>query len=1029
MDKNKIELYVRRVELLQERIKKLIMHDTRPFEAVFSWSKDPVPFEKRLNGAFKPITEGEKWGETWESAWFHLKAVVPDEWAGKSVVARLNFGGEGLVLSSDGTIMQGLSNKSVFWDDFTRDEVRLFNAAKGGEAVELWVETAANGLFGVERPNDPAPDDPGKYGHLTSKVKHMKLCIKDEKLARLYLDIDVLLGIFKAQPEGSVKRARVLRVLCEAADAFETNPGNVSPAKTLLENELKKPAAASDLAVTAVGHAHIDTAWLWPMRESIRKCARTFSNQLDLIERYPDYVFGASMPQHYAFVKLHYPEIYARIKEAVKKGRWELQGGMWVEADANLISGESMIRQILHGKNFFMDEFGVDVTNLWLPDVFGYSAALPQILIKSGIHSFLTQKISWNQFNKFPHHTFSWQGIDGTEILTHFPPEDTYNSNLDAKAVAGARNRFIEHDVLDEFICLFGMGNGGGGPTEEQIERGLRMKDTEGVPRLKFESAAKFFDRLHAKKDKLEKWVGELYLELHRGTLTSHGLVKRCNRELEQQLQLIEFLYACLPLEMYPAEKLDAIWKTVLLNQFHDIIPGSSINAVYKVTHAEYKTALADCDDLVTSAAPLLFEKHADSIVLFNCLSYPFRGAVTLPAGWEGAEDGKGNVLASQKEGDAVTVFIETKPLQFVTIKRVSAENDAAAVETVQALVLENDLIKYELNEDGQVTGIFDKEEGRDVLAPNENGNVLSLYNDRPNAWDAWDIDIFYETQLLETARGLAHSSIADGPVRKGISFNLQIGNSKIKQEIYLTARSKRLDCRTTVDWQEKHRMLRVSFPVAIRSDKATYDIQYGFVERPTHRNTSWDMARFEVVGHKYADISDYDYGVALLNNCKYGYKVQGNTLDLNLLRAPTNPDPDADQGIHIFTYSLLPHCGDLRRSNVISEAHQLNQKLAVFECYSALQAQLPCSISGNGLSLEVLKKAEKDDALVIRVVEKLGRKSSGKLHLGAMVTAISKTNLVEWDDEKLVSVDGEYALALEPFEICTFKLALNRQA
>ncbi|MCA9739924.1 alpha-mannosidase [candidate division KSB1 bacterium] len=1019
-------LYARRIELFQQRIAKCILKESIIFNARYSTSDQPVLFEDRLHGKFKPGKEGDTWGKTWQSAWFHLTATVPKDWKDECVVAQLEFAGEGLVCQTNGYPIAGISGGSVFEPDYHREFVWLFPKCTGGEDVELWVETAANGLFGVVQELDPPRQSPERFGHYEGKINKIRLCQFDEQLWHLWLDIDVLSGVMKSQPDNSVRQLRILRHLNKMIEIFADNAEHSTQCREYLQEKLSQPATPSELQTTAVGHAHIDTGWLWPVQESIRKCARTFANQITLLRKYPDYIFGASQPQHYAFTKMHYPELYHEIKQAVQSGKWELQGGMWVEADCNLISGESMIRQILHGKNFFRDEFGIEVKNLWLPDVFGYSAAIPQILKKSGIDYFLTQKISWNQFNAFPHHTFLWRGIDGSEVLTHFPPEDTYNSNLHSHSLAKARDRFAEKDVLDEFICLFGVGDGGGGPTEKQIERGKRQENLEGSPRLSFGTADAFFERLQKNISELETWVGELYLELHRGTLTTQALVKKRNRQLEHKLRQLEILWTCLPFENYPSEQLDQLWKKVLINQFHDILPGSSINKVYQVTHAEHEQVLQSCKNLEKKAVVRLFENDEDSLVLFNSTATHFQGSIQLPETWQGfeaIEQASGQKLVQQLEDQLLVALVSVPALSFLTVRKGESRPNSISSHTTHDFTLENEFIRYKFNDDGALQSAFDKEIGREMLVGDKAGNLLTLYEDRPNDWDAWDVDLFYENSIIEHARPVEIKRIASGPVRQGLELQSQIGCSKIWQKIYLHPHSKRLDFETKVDWHESHRMLRVSFQVNVTADHAKFDIQYGHVERPTHRNTSWDMAKFEVVGHRYADLSQPDFGVALLNDCKYGYKVFDKTLDLNLLRSPRHPDPDADKGLHTFTYSLLPHKNDLIHSAVIAEATQLNQGLAAFYGFKQKQQTgLPFKLVGEGFELGALKKAEKSDDYIIRIVERLGRRTHCKLELQFGTMEIYETDLLEWHKIKDLPADQSIELELIPFEIKTLK-------
>ena len=1018
MNKKEIEVVLQRIEKWYKSLYEMVVYDKKTFDAEFAWTKDHLSFNDKNSLKYKSIKEGENWGQKWESAWFYLSSEIPKSFEGKLLATELDFSGEGLVFSPSGEIIQGVTNGAIWDQNFLRTRVILDEKFIKNGKVELWVEAAANSLFGVFTEENPEVESPKRHGWFDAKVEKMRFGIYDDDIWKLYLDARILLGLVKKLEENSVRRHRIILALNNSINTFQNSRKNSKKARECLKEQLKKPASSSDLSVAAIGHAHIDTGWLWPVKETVRKCARTFATQLDIIKRYPDYIFGASQPQHYQFIKDQYPDIYVKIKKAVKSGNWEVQGGMWVEADCNLISGESMVRQFLHGKNFFKDEFDIKVDNLWLPDVFGYSAALPQILKKAGVNYFLTQKLSWSQFNDFPHQTFNWRGIDGTEVLTHFPPENTYNSELDSESLVPAQKSFKEKDKLDEFISLFGVGDGGGGPKPENIELGRRMANLENAPKVHFGTAKNFFDKLNIQKDQLETWVGELYLELHRGTLTTHGLVKKQNRKLENKLRTVEMLWSCLPIDEYPLEKLDGLWKKVLLNQFHDIIPGSSINLVYQTTHREYLEVHKGCDELLDKASQLLFKKNENSFVLINTLSYRWKGLVELPEHFHGysIQNNKGNQIPIHKSNDAIYIEVNLDSLSTNSFKK--GKPVELELQVSSDLVLENDLIKYEFDNKGTLISIFDKEVGKEIIKGS--GNVLSLYEDIPNNWDAWDIDFFYRDALIETAKVEQIKTFSSSNKFRQLEIKLLIGNSKIQQNISLSNHSKRLDFKTKVNWNESHKMLRVHFPINVTSEQATFDIQYGYVKRNTHRNTSWDKAKFEVVGHKYADLSDHDYGVALLNDCKYGYMVLDNILDLNLLRSPSNPDPDADLGDHEFTYSLLPHKNDLIRSNVISESSCLNQEPLMFEGYKA-KSQIPVQISGKGVELTVLKKAEKEESWVFRIVETHGRISKASLFFSGKVV---ECDLIEWENygEEEV-VENEMVLELKPFEIKTFKL------
>lgn len=1043
MDAKVERLVLRRLERWEARLRESRIAEEVPLAATVSTTRVAVPFAERRRVEGGLISEDEIWGRAWEVVWFHLCGRVPEAWHGRSVAARLDLGGEGLVCRDTGEIVQGISVGSTWDPSFRRELVPLFESAVGGEEIDLWVEVSAAALFGVSLEADPSPKDPERHGRWEPRVRTLRLAALDEEVWQFAQDLRVLLGLIRRLPERGTRRARLLQAGGAAADLYAGQRNRLRMSRDIVVRELYKPATATAPTVTAVGHAHIDTAWLWPVDEGVRKCARTFSTQLRLLERYPDYHFGASQAQHYAFMKDQYPALFAEIRRRVEEGRWEVQGGMWVEADCNLPDGESLVRQLLHGMRFFREALGVTVDNLWLPDVFGYSAALPQILRRCGIDALITQKISWNQFNDFPHTTFNWTGIDGSTVIAHFPPENNYNGALDPESLIQGEENFRERGFLDGFLSLFGVGDGGGGPHEDHIERGRRMHDLEGAPRVRFAPAREFLAGLRKRQAELSSWVGELYLELHRGTLTSQAEVKRGNRRLEEWLRVTELLWSALPLEEYPAAELDAGWKILLLNQFHDILPGSSIGRVYERTRREHAEVITVCERLCARAAEQLGQREAGSLVLFQPHSHSFQGGVELPESWRGHAvlDAAGRPLPVQDEEGVSLVEVSLPAFAFATLRRVDAVPGAAAepaggevpVTTVGAgrglvpasdtLILENDLIRYRFDSHGGLIEAWDRQAGREVLEPQSRGNILTLYEDRPNDWDAWDLDLFYEGAVLEVAQAQATERRSDGPVCRTVRFRYRLGHSEITQDVRLGLRSKRLDFRTFVGWRERHRLLRVAFPVAVRAAEASFEIQYGFLRRPTHRNTRWDVARFESVAHRFVDLSADGYGVALLNDSKYGHKVQGHTLDLALLRSPSNPDADCDRGEHRFTYSLLPHRGGLEDSEVLAEAAALNRPPLLFDGFSGGGRRYPVRLEGEGLSLAVVKKAEGESSRILRLVETQGRTSRGRLILEPAAGTLVECDLVEWNDHGMpVEVAGPVELELRPFEIRTYR-------
>ncbi len=1019
------EIHHARVREVLHRLPKSIILESVKLEAVFACTPEPVPYAQRQTLAYRAIAEGATWGQTWDCGWFHVTGTVPPAWRGAYVTARLDFGGEALVFDAQGVPSVGLTNGSVFDADYHKDTLHLLPSCQGGEAVDLWIDAGANALFGLHRCGDPAwiEDASHLHGRYTGVVNAMRLCRFDYDAWQLWLDLVVLEDLYRYLPETSARRMALLRGMSRALDVLPAQ--GAAACRAALQPVFAVPSDPATVDVCGVGHAHIDTAWLWPLRETVRKCARTFASQLGLIARYPGYVFGASQAQLYAFTKQHYPELYARIQQAVAAGRWEIQGGMWVEADCNLIGGESLVRQFVHGKNFFRDEFGVEVRNLWLPDVFGYSANLPQILQQAGTPYFLTQKMSWNRYNRMPHNTFIWRGIDGSEVLAHFPPEDNYNSAVVPSQIRKNETNNQERGLVQDALCLFGIGDGGGGPKEEYIERALRLRDLNGCPRFRFGPAQPVLERMAACAAELDTWSGELYFELHRGTLTTQAAVKRWNRRAEEALRATEMLCAAAGVQTYPAAALDRLWKDVLLNQFHDIIPGSSIHRVYVETEAMLRAAVTEARALERAAAERLLKADPQAAAVFNPSSTPFTGAVALPAGWSAATDAAGQPLPVQRETDAAVSWVTVPPQQFVTLRRTAGESPATPAVTPDEgpWVLENDEIRYTFDAQLQLVAAFDKQAQVACIPAGEPGNRIELFDDHPHAHDAWDIEEYYSRMRVDTARAVSLRRIGTPTVRSGLEAELRVGESTLRQRVWLGRTGKRLDFVTETDWQERHRLLRVAFPVTVAADEAAFEIQYGHVRRPTHDNTKWDYAQFECVGHRWADLSRRDYGVALLNDSKYGYRVKGHTLELSLLRAPTEPDPVADQGSHLFTYSLLPHTGDLVDSDVRAQAAIINQGLDVFAGLAAAPTlSLPVRLQGDGIELAVLKRAERSDDLIVRVVELRGIQARGALVCADTGATLTPTDLLEWRDQPTAS-RGRFELDLKPFEIRTFRL------
>ncbi|HKD35973.1 MAG TPA: glycoside hydrolase family 38 C-terminal domain-containing protein, partial [Pirellulales bacterium] len=694
----------------------------------------------------------------------------------------------------------------------------------------------------------------------------------------------------------------LLQELNRLANVYNAADRTTWPAAAAILRPLYEHRNATTVhELSAIGHAHIDTAWLWPLAETKRKCERTFSSQLAYMDEYPDFKFVCSQAQQYEWIKERNPDLWRRICEKVKAGQWIPVGGTWIEPDCNIPSGESLCRQFLHGQRFIRREFGVTCREFWNPDVFGYNGQLPQICRLAGINWFLTDKLSWNRMNKPPHHTFIWEGIDGSELFTHFPPAHTYTAVVTIAQLRENARNYKDHDRSRESYLLFGHGDGGGGPTKAMLETLRRVKDLEGVPRTTIRTPTEFFERLEKDNIDRARVVGELYFEYHRGTYTSQAAVKRGNRKSELLLHDIEFLATAASLEnskyVYPAAELDDLWKTVLLNQFHDILPGSSIGLVYEDAARDYERVAEEGGQLRVVAAQVLIGNSGNEIAVINTLGFLRREVVSLPSG-------RFAVAVAPAYGIGRTVEERSS----VAASELTATAKTCGSDTV---ILENAHLRATFGTDGGLKSLIEKSTGREALAGM--GNQLLLYADEPLAWDAWDVD----PQHLETVTACPAAESCrivetGSPLRAEVVFERKVGAaSGMRQTVRLDADSRRLEFHCQCDWHESHKMLKVAFPVNVRAMNATYEMQFGSVERPTHFKTSFDLARYEVPGHKWSDLSEHGFGVALLSDCKYGYSTFGNVMRLSLLRSPKHPDPEADMGHHDFAYAIMPHAAN----------------------------------------------------------------------------------------------------------------------
>jgi len=826
------------------------------------------------------------------------------------------------------------------------------------------------------------------------------------------------------------------------SDNFYTT---IESATQILKSGIEKAGAPLDAVIHATGHAHIDVAWLWTLGQTRRKSERTFHNVIRLMEQFPNYHFSQSQPQLYQYIKEDQPKLFEAIKQHIKDGRWEPMGGMWVEADCNLTGAESLARQFLLGRIFFKENFGEDAESplLWLPDVFGYAWALPQLIKQAGLKYFMTIKIGWSQYNRLPYDTFLWQGIDGTQILTHFSTvkefgseyASTYNAMANAKEALGTWSNFQQKELHKDLLMAYGFGDGGGGPTREMLENIEVMNNFPALPQVKQSSVKEFFESIEplTESKMMPVWNGELYLEYHRGTYTTQARNKRANRKSEFLLHDTEFLaaYASLITNYeYPITEFQNAWRTICLNQFHDIIPGSSIGPVYEESQAQYAELTSNVTQLRDAALQAISKELDGDFLIINATPFAQLGTVFVPGDSHQHFERDGTAMSIQPAESGVWADVgRLEPYSVITLSKMRG-HPVYEHSMPNTLLLENEYLRVEFNSDGDITRIFDKKANREVLPPNAIANQFQAFEDRPKFWDAWDIDIFYDDKVWLAEPATSIKMVEYGELRQTIEIKRKILNSEYTQRISLNYNSPRLDFDTHINWQERHTMLKVAFPVDILSPQATYEIQWGNVTRPTHRNTGWDWARFETCAQKWVDLSEGNYGVSLLNDCKYGHDIHNNVMRITLLRSPTMPDPMADFGEHQFKYSLYPHVGawdeDTER-----EAYLLNDPIIVYKSkvegqrsekpVTSLQSLV--SVSSPNVIIETVKQAEDGDGIIVRLYDSQRKRGQVRLRFRSEVELAWQTNLLEENESALIVEKDSIILNLKPYQIMTIRI------
>lgn len=1014
-------------------------------EAGVLQSAEPISYEEAAAGEYTPVRIGWEWGPVWSTAWFRVRGAVARALAGRRVVLRFSTGTEAL-LWRDGQPWHGL--------DLNRDAVELFPRASEGAPVDLLIEAACNhhlGQLGTQW--DSAEFLARWQTEKPARLARCELAALDETAWRLHWAYVFAVQLMRELPATSARAqelAGALRAATGVVDADRVND-TAGAALAIVEGVLGRGAAPSATVCHAVGHAHIDTAWLWPIRETKRKCLRTFATALANLERFPEFRFLCSQAQQYAWVEEEAPGLFARIRERVMDGRWEPGGAMWIEPDCNLVSGESLVRQIVHGTRYWRSRFGERGAQryVYLPDTFGFTPALPQIMRLAGLETFITHKLSWNDTNRWAHTHFVWRGLDGSEVVAHMMPGHDYNLTMTPRELRRGEQNHENKDLVASvsgagaiparYVQPFGYGDGGGGPTDWQILNGELARECEGLPRVRFSRVDEFCAALHAEREALRRsgvdfpvWEGELYLEAHRGTYTTQAWIKTANRRLEEDLRSAEILTWAGPSAPDGGEvqrlrgEQDAAWKTLLLNQFHDIIPGSSIGWVYKDAGEQLARVRETVDAHAAKGMERLGSRLstaglAKPVMVYNATSVAQSGVV---------------------EHGGELLYVEDVPAlgarAIDASKAVDSTPASGPARFVGELRMTNGRIEVQLDAGGNIVSLRRCGSSREIAGAGGSAphfGALMLYEDHPRNWDAWDIDPEYERHGRAVVFEPAGVQIEEmGPLRVRIVRRAKVGaRSSVTQEYVLHAGSPRLDVRTTVDWRESHRFLRALFPTSIRAAKAVYECAFGFVERSTGRQTSWERARFEVPGRRWMSISDEDgAGVAILNDSKYGHSCHEGVIGLSLLRAPKFPDETADMGVHRFTYSVMPHDGDWRAARVVGEAELLNAPLRTWSLptgqageLGAAWAPIEVRTTGGGrATVAAFKIAEEDDRLILRLVETHGREGATEIKWNLGVREVAPVNLLEeaceasgWSHSPETGVT---TLELRPFQIVT---------
>ncbi|MEO6014232.1 MAG: glycoside hydrolase family 38 C-terminal domain-containing protein [Devosia sp.] len=1038
---------IKREEKLARLCRDLSEKILTPLNAELGWhySEEELSLADALAGDWRSWPEfgpRQVWSKKQGHTWLASEIVVPEAARGKTLVIRFTSQWQHRPGSTDPQCLAYLDGEVAQAIDGNHTELVVARNAEPGKTRTLVV----NAFTFFDRPL------------VGFKAEY---CIRNEPVEQLYHDLQTPLDVAARLPQNDARRHAILELVERALRTVDRrgqpDASSLAAAKIIADEIYSLTDFEKQPTVAAVGHTHLDVGWLWRVIHTRDKTGRSFATVMALMAEYPGFVFMYNQSVLFNFLKTDYPDIWEKVKESVRIGQFEIEGAMWVEPDVNIVSGESLVRQIMFGRRFHMTEFGIVPRCVWLPDTFGYSANLPQIMERSGLDFFITSKLSWNDTNRHPVDTFFWRGIDGTvtkaQLLTaqKFDSREiftTYNSDLSVSEVMGAWKRYEPKAVNDEVLICYGYGDGGGGPTRAMIERGKRLeRGIPGAPRLRLEGIGPFLERLDFRMTdnpgRFPTWNGELYLEYHRGTLSSVAKNKANNRRAERQMRELEFLAtmatALDPKTSYPKAEIDTMWETVLINQFHDILPGTSINEVYRDSDLEYAdlfSQLSSDNGIWRVAARSLLGAGAPA--LFNFTSHARSALVAVPGATAGMAlqtgGGVARLLQSVVGADgssALAAPVDNLPsLGWIGVRLVPATATETEL-TVSTGHLENAYIRVEFDTDGAVISVCDKASGRELIAAGQRANRLIAYEDKPLNWDAWDVDSYFHEQAWPIDAGRVEI-VETGPWRVALRIERTYQKSTIVQIVSLEAGSHQLEFDTFVDWQERQTVLKAAFPFDLNSSEVRSEIQFGHVKRATHQNTSWDRARFEASMHRWVDVSEADFGAALLNDCKYGYDALEQQIRLTLLRGSIHPDPEADRGTHRFKYALFVHAGIADLEQVHLAAERFNNPVATIgdvtqtsgaatELFSLASSDSDC------VTVETVKRSESGEGIVMRVFEHANRRTTTTIRFGVLIKGAFRTNLMEEGREVLEVTGNSLRLDLRPFEIATILLLTAR--